>query len=66
MLANPYPVVHKGGMIAVAIATPGTIEAVLREVRAITPAKAEAIATTRSSKVGDVRAIISGVGSVKR
>jgi len=57
--AKPYPATHKGGINAVAIATPGTAFDLSFLVIEITPAKPPNIATNPSSKVGSVRPKIS-------
>lgn len=63
-LANPYPAVHKGGINAVAMATPGM--ALLFSVRdaATIPAKPPKNAINTSKTVGDVLDNISDCASV--
>ncbi len=58
--ANPYPAVQRGGMRAVAMATPGITVDVRSFLDCATmPAKPPAVATSTSHTVGEVRARIS-------
>ena len=60
-MANPYPVTHKGGINAVAMATPGIALLLSFLVLEIIPASPPKKATKASRKVGAVRLKISGV-----
>ncbi len=55
-VANPYPAVHKGGMSAVAMATPGITLPFCRHAAATIPAPPPKKPISTSYIVGDVRA----------